>query len=60
MANKLTKHTMNLRAGDFDRLQVLYPNSGASKVIRELVSRALDTIERQADAEIAAPDIGDK
>jgi hypothetical protein len=38
----LTKHTLFLRSGDFKRLQALYPDIGASVVIRKIVSNFLD------------------
>lgn len=36
------KHTLNLFEGDFARLQELYPDAGASLVIRTLVRRHID------------------
>jgi hypothetical protein len=44
---ELTKHTLHLRAGDMDRLKALFPDIGASLVIRKLVINFLD---RDADA----------
>jgi hypothetical protein len=38
----LTKHTLNLREGDVDRLKSLFPEVGAAYVIRKLVSDYLD------------------
>lgn len=39
---ELQKHTLNLRRGDYERLQSLYPEVGAGAVIRRLVSSFLD------------------
>lgn len=33
----MQKHTLNLYAGDFTRLQELYPEMGASLLVRHLV-----------------------
>lgn len=41
-SEELTKHTLHLRAGDMDRLKALFPEIGASCVIRQLVSSFLD------------------
>ncbi len=38
----LQKHTLNLRRGDYERLQGLYPEIGAGAVIRRIVSNFLD------------------
>lgn len=43
--DELTKHTMWLRAGDFAKLAELYPDFGASFVVRTLVSRHIEKIE---------------
>lgn len=48
----LTKHTMNLFEGDFDRLRQLHGRLGAGKVIRELIQghirRVENTVEQNA------------
>lgn len=36
------KHTLNLYEGDFARLQELYPETGASIVIRTLVRKHIE------------------
>jgi hypothetical protein len=54
--DEMEKVTLNLRAGDFQKLKVLCGPHGASKVIRELVSYYLDlTVEArgEVDARIA-------
>lgn len=38
-----TKHTIYLRAGDYQRLRELFPEVGAAFVIRRLVSQYLDS-----------------
>lgn len=44
----LTKHTLFLRRGDVEELQVLYPEVGASIIIRKLVSDHIDRIRSAA------------
>ncbi len=39
----LTKHTLNLRAGDMKTLREYFPKKGASVVIRELVAKFIDS-----------------
>jgi len=46
MSEELTKHTLNLRKGDFDYLKGVYPKVGSSAVIRKLVSRHVDQLNR--------------
>lgn len=41
----ITKHTLNLYAGQLDRLQELHPRLGAAKVIRELVKDHIRAVE---------------
>lgn len=40
----ITKHTLHLRKGDYETLRDRYPNSGAAKIIREIVARHVDRI----------------
>jgi hypothetical protein len=44
-AYPLEKVTLNLREGDFDRLQILHGRLGAGKVIRELVIRHIKRVD---------------
>lgn len=44
----IQKHTLNLFAGDYERLQILYPQRGAGWAIRELVRAHLINIEKIA------------
>jgi hypothetical protein len=45
----ITKHTLNLFAGDFARLQVHYGHRiGAAKIIRDLVHSHIRKIEERA------------
>lgn len=41
----LTKHTLNLFAGDYAKLQSLFPDVGAGVVIRKVVRDFLSKIE---------------
>ena len=45
--DKLTKHTMWLREGDFAKLAEMYPDLGSSLIVRKLVSTHIDKIEAQ-------------
>jgi len=40
---KLQKHTLNLYAGDFDELQNMFPEVGASVAIRTLVRNYIES-----------------
>ena len=44
----ITKHTLNLYAGQLDKLQELHPRLGAAKVIRELIGDYLRRIDEGA------------
>ena len=41
----LTKHTLFLRRGDMEEMQNLYPEVGASIIIRSLISVHVDKIK---------------
>lgn len=41
----LQKHTMNLFAGDFEALSLIYPELGAAVVIRRLVRMHIEKCE---------------
>lgn len=41
MQDPLQKHTLNLFEGDFEELQALFPDIGASAAIRQLVRNAI-------------------
>lgn len=45
MSEEITKHTLNLRAGDYDKLKEIFPEVGAASVIRGLVSRYVDSLQ---------------
>lgn len=42
---ELHKHTLNLYAGDYEKLRSFYPDVGAGAVIRRIVRRYLEQIE---------------
>lgn len=50
MKEDTTKHTLNLIRGDVQRLQSLYPELGASAVIRTIVHNHVVEIEAKAKA----------
>lgn len=41
----LSKHTLNLYPGDYEKLRELYPDVGAAAVIRRIVRRYIEQIE---------------
>lgn len=46
----LQKHTLNLFAGDYDRLALLFPDTGAGPIIRQLVREFLSRAEVAAES----------
>jgi hypothetical protein len=43
----ISKHTLNLYRGDFEKLADLYPRNGAGKIIRDLVRRHIRRVEQE-------------
>ena len=41
----LSKHTLNLFEGDYEKLRSFYPDVGAGAVIRRIVRRYIEQIE---------------
>ena len=52
----LQKHTSNLHVGDYEKLQVLYPEVGAGPVIRQIIHDFIARIEA-AETKPSAPEI---
>lgn len=50
----ITKHTLNLYAGQLDKLQELHPRLGAAKVIRTLIDDHIRSVAEGA-AQILEP-----
>ena len=50
MAEELQKHTLNLFAGDYEKLQLLYPDHGAGPIIRSVIHRFIEQCESKRDA----------
>lgn len=48
MNEDLQKHTLHLFKGDYETLQVRYPEIGAARVIRELVRKYIIQLEGAA------------
>lgn len=46
----LQKHTLNLRAGDVERLRDFFPDIPASNLIRTIISRYVDALEGNVPA----------
>lgn len=51
----LSKHTLNLFEGDYQRVKDLYPQGDAATIIREVLRAFLDRVEA---ASSTPPDIG--
>ena len=45
MNDDLQKHTLNLFAGDYEKLQQLYPDHGAGPIIRSVIRKFLEQCE---------------
>lgn len=43
----LQKHTLNLRAGDMEKLRDFFPDIPPSNMIRTIISRYVDDLEGQ-------------
>jgi hypothetical protein len=50
----LQKHTLLLYEGDYERLQTMYPDIGASVVIRKIIRDFIDRTHPPANVHIAA------
>jgi hypothetical protein len=50
---KLTKHTLNLNEGDFDKISAAFPKQTASVIIRRVVNRFAAGLEQKADETLA-------
>ncbi len=53
----LTKHTLNLYEGDYERVQDLYPDIGAAVIIRKVLRQFIEGIEAQAPATAEIPNM---
>lgn len=51
MSEKLRRHTLYLREGDFALLQQYFPKQGASLVIRKIVSQFVNKLDRPVTEE---------
>lgn len=45
MSEELQKHTLNLFAGDYEKLQELYPDHGAGPIIRSVIHKFIEQCE---------------
>lgn len=45
MSDELQKHTLNLFAGDYEKLQSLYPDHGAGPIIRSIIRKFIEQCE---------------
>ena len=46
MTAKLEKHTLRLREGDIEFLRDRFPKQPVNKVVRQIISRAVDAMQR--------------
>lgn len=51
----ISKHTLNLYAGQLDKLQELHPRLGAAKVIRTLIDDHIRAVEEGAAQRFEPP-----
>jgi len=49
----LKKQSLNLRDGDWEKLQERHPRLGAGRVIREMVIAHIDRVDLQLEEEVA-------
>lgn len=53
---ELQKHTLNLRAGDMEKLRDFFPDLPSSSLIRTIISRYVDDLEgerKQLDVKVS-------
>jgi hypothetical protein len=51
---KIHKHTLNLYAGDYAKIQELFPDIGAGVVIRKVIRNYVESIEAKTAVEVPA------
>lgn len=54
---ELQKHTLNLFPGDYEKLRELFPDVGASTIIRRIVRSFINQIEEKGTASVADIDV---
>lgn len=53
----LYKHTLNLYAGDYAKIQDLFPNVGAGAVIRRIVREFVEKVEAGAKSSVVNTEV---
>lgn len=53
----LKKHTLNLRAGDMQALQELFPRHDPSVMVRKIISKFVDQTRQVTEEQITPNDI---
>lgn len=48
---EMTKHTLNLYAGDYQKLQSMFPETGAAIIIRKIIRKHIERIEAATSPE---------
>ena len=51
----VTKHTLNLYAGQVETLQSFYPRVGAAYIIRRLIDKHIEELKDKAEIAIPEP-----
>lgn len=54
---ELHKHTLNLRAGDMQALEELFPNLPPSIMARKIISRFIDKTRSVTEVTLPTPDL---
>jgi hypothetical protein len=55
--DSITKHTMNLRRGDYAAIGDLFPDLGAGPAIRQIISTFVDKATKAAQAPLPNTDV---
>lgn len=53
----LQKHTLNLRRGDLAAIKALYPKHDASVMLRRIVSKFVDQVQKVPENDVKVSDI---
>lgn len=53
---ELQKHTLNLRAGDMELIQELFPKFPASVLVRNVISKFVDKVRNVPENDVEVPD----
>lgn len=54
--DELQKHTLNLRAGDIEKIEALFPGKAPSTIVRTLISKFVDKSMAVRENPVAPPE----